>query len=294
FFPYSLLPTPAPRLIPLSVTANCCDDTGCLLAGGVTCQANNGKRPGWYAGSPFRPGPESHPPMTLAVAVLMDPIGSIKPAKDTTLALLLEAQRRRHRLYYLQQGDLALAGGRTRARMAPLQVRDDPGDWYSLGDARWMDLAALDVLLLRKDPPFDSEYLYDTQLAELAQREGVMVVNNPQALRDANEKLFALHFPQCCPPTLVARDADLLRDFVGEHGVAVLKPLDGMGGRGVFKAGADDPNLNVILETLTNGGRTLAVAQRYLPEIRDGDKRILLVDGEPVPYALARIPQGRE
>ena len=232
--------------------------------------------------------------MSLAIAVLMDPIGAINPAKDTTLAILLEAQRRHHRLYYLEHADLASDGDRARARLAPLTVRDDAQDWYTLGEAEWRDLVTLDVLLLRKDPPFDSEYLYDTQLAELAQREGVLVVNNPQALRDANEKLFALHFPQCCPPTRVARDADLLREFIEREGKAVLKPLDGMGGRGVFQASADDPNLNVILETLTDGGRHLAMVQRYLPQISQGDKRILMIDGEPVPYALARIPQGRD
>jgi glutathione synthase len=232
--------------------------------------------------------------MSLAIAVLMDPIGNIKPAKDTTLAILLEAQRRHHRLYYIEHADLATDGAHARARMRPLTVRDDAHDWFSLGPAEWRDLVTLDVLLLRKDPPFDSEYLYDTQLAELAQREGVLVVNNPQALRDANEKLFALHFPQCCPPTRVARDADLLREFVEREGRAVLKPLDGMGGRGVFQASADDPNLNVILETLTDGGRHLAMVQRYLPEIVDGDKRILMIDGEPVSHALARIPQGSD
>lgn len=232
--------------------------------------------------------------MALALAVLMDPIGAIKPAKDTTFALLLEAQRRGHRLYYVEQSGLATDGAHPRARMAALEVRESAADWFSLGEWQWLPLASMDVLLLRKDPPFDREYLYDTMLAELAEREGVRVVNRPQSLRDANEKLFALHFPQCCPPTVVARDPDALRQFVEREGVAVLKPLDGMGGRGIFRAGAGDPNLNVILETVTDHGRGLAMAQRYLPEIVDGDKRILLVDGEPVPYCLARIPQGSD
>jgi glutathione synthase len=232
--------------------------------------------------------------MALAVAVLMDPIAGIKPAKDTTFALLLEAQQRGHRLYYIEQAGLACAGDRARARMAPLQVRDESANWFTLGEFQWQALAGIDVLLLRKDPPFDREYLYDTLLAELAQREGVRVVNRPQSLRDANEKLFALHFPQCCPPAVVARDSQPLREFVAAEGKAVLKPLDGMGGAGVFLASADDPNLNVILETLTEGGRALAMAQRFLPEIAQGDKRILMIAGEPVPYALARIPQGTD
>ena len=232
--------------------------------------------------------------MALAIAVLMDPIGAIRIAKDTTFALLLEAQRRGHRLYYVEQPGLATEGAHASARMAPLTVREDAADWFTLGDYQWQPLATMDVLLLRKDPPFDREYLYDTLLAELAEREGVRVVNRPQSLRDANEKLFALHFPQCCPPTLVARDAGALRDFVTTHEHAVLKPLDGMGGRGIFRTFADDPNLNVIIETLTDAGQSLAMAQRYLPEISAGDKRILMIDGEPVPYALARIPQGSD
>ena len=174
--------------------------------------------------------------MPLAIAVLMDPIRDIKPAKDTTFAMLLEASRRGHRLYYLEQGDLASDGAAARARMAPLEVREDSANWFTLGEPQWRELAAMDALLLRKDPPFDRVYLYDTLLAELAEREGVAVVNRPQSLRDANEKLFALHFPQCCPPTRVARDPGLLMDFVEAEGLAVLKPLDGMGGRGVFRA----------------------------------------------------------
>lgn len=232
--------------------------------------------------------------MTLAVAVLMDPIGSIKPAKDTTLALLLEAQPRRHRLYYLQQGDLALAGGRTRARMAPLQVRDDPGDWYSLGDARWMDLAALDVLLLRKDPPFDSEYFYATHLLEQAEREGARVINSPRSLRDHPEKLAVMEFPQLVPPTLVSRDAQEIRRFHALHGDIILKPLDGMGGLGIFRVGPDGLNLGSITETLNQQGTRTLMAQRYVPEIVHGDKRVLIIAGEPVPYVLARIPQGNE
>jgi len=227
-----------------------------------------------------------------SVAVLMDPIAAIHVEKDSTLALLLEAQRRGYRLLYLTQSDLALRGATPFARLAPLQVRDDANDWFTLGPAQWQDLREVQVVLARKDPPFDAQFLYDTMVLELAQREGVAVVNDPRGLRDANEKLFSLHFPQCIPPTVIARDVSEIRRFVAEHGDVVLKPLDGMGGRSIFRSGRGDPNLNVIVETLTGEGRNFTVAQRYIPEIRDGDKRILMIDGEPVPYCLARMPQG--
>ena len=230
--------------------------------------------------------------MSLKVAVLMDPIQSIHIEKDSTFAMLLEAQRRGHRLLYLTQDGLSVRDAAPWARAAALRVRDDPHDWYSLDEPLWQDLRNVDVILARKDPPFDGQFLYDTMVLELTQRAGVLVVNDPQALRDANEKLFSLHFPQCIPPTVVARDAAEIKRFVADQGDVVIKPLDGMGGRSIFRSGRGDPNLNVILETLTDNGRCFAVAQRYLAEIRDGDKRILLIDGEPVPYALARIPQG--
>jgi glutathione synthase len=226
------------------------------------------------------------------VAVLMDPIGSINVKKDSTLALLLEAQRRGHDLAYMEQGDLALRDARPWARLATLRVRDDPQDWYALEPAQWRDLAEVQTVLARKDPPFDAQFLYDTMVLEFAQREGVRVINDPRGLRDANEKLFSLHFPQCTPPTLIARDAGEIRRFVAEHGDVVLKPLDGMGGKSIFRSRQGDPNLNVIIETLTGDGRGFATVQRYIPEIRDGDKRILMIDGEPVPYCLARMPQG--
>ena len=232
--------------------------------------------------------------MALAVAVLMDPIGAIKIAKDTTFALLLEAQKRGHRLYYLEQSGLGSEGNHAFARMAPLSVVEDSVSWFTLGEFERRPLASMDVLLLRKDPPFDREYLYDTHIAELAEREGVLVVNRPQALRDANEKLFALHFPDCCPPTLVARDPTELRAFVESEGLAVLKPLDGMGGRGVFRVRADDPNRNVIIETLSDNGSRSVMAQTYLPAISEGDKRILLIGGEVVPWCLARVPKAGE
>ncbi|MBS0194679.1 MAG: glutathione synthase [Proteobacteria bacterium] len=234
----------------------------------------------------------------LDIAVVMDPIGAIHIAKDSTFAMLLEAQRRGHRLHYVLPGGLGLCDGRAHGPCAPLQVRDDPAGWYTLGEAVNRPLAGLDAVLMRTDPPVDAAYLHDTHILSLAQREGVLVVNDPQGLRDLNEKLAAFLFPQCCPPTLVSRDPAALRAFVEEHQQAVLKPLDGMGGRSIFRANAGDPNLNVILETLLGGSKShpgqLVMAQRYLPEIVAGDKRILLVDGEPVPYCLARIPQGRE
>ncbi|MDZ4053392.1 MAG: glutathione synthase [Phenylobacterium sp.] len=232
--------------------------------------------------------------MALDVAVVMDPISHIKIGKDTSFAMMLEAQRRGHRLHYVPPGGLSLDGERAMARMATAEVRDDPADWVTLGPMQRRPLAGMDVVLVRTDPPFDANYLYDTHILGLAQAEGVLVANDPQGLRDLNEKLGALLFPQCCPPTRVSRDAAELRAFVAEHGDAVLKPLDGMGGRSIFRVRTGDTNLNVILETLTDNGRNLALAQRYLPEIKDGDKRILLVDGEPVPYCLARIPQGDE
>ena len=232
--------------------------------------------------------------MPLDVVVVMDPIGSIKVAKDSTFAMLLEAQRRGHRLHYVVPGGLSMDGGRARALAAPLSVRDDAGDWYELGTPSHRDFATGDVVLMRTDPPVDADYIHDTQILDAARMAGANVVNDPRGLRDLNEKLAALLFPQCCPPTLVSREAAALKAFVAEHGQAVLKPLDGMGGRSIFRAAAGEPNLNVILETLTDGGRHLAMAQRYLPEITEGDKRILLIDGVPVDYCLARIPQGDE
>ena len=230
--------------------------------------------------------------MARTLAVLMDAIANIKIAKDTTFALLLEAQRRGYRLLYMTQGDLALRSGIPFARLSVLRVRDDPTGWYELDEPAWMDLREVDVVLARKDPPVDEQFIHDTQILQRAHDAGVLVVNNPQGLRDANEKLYAQHFPQCCAPTLVARDAAELKRFAAEHEAIVLKPLNGMGGAGIFLSRHGDRNLNVILETLTRHGTDLAMAQAYIPEISAGDKRILMVDGEAVPYALARIPQG--
>jgi glutathione synthase len=232
--------------------------------------------------------------MPLDVAILMDPIENIHIEKDSSFAMLLEAQRRGHRLHYLRQGDLALRNGAPWARMAPLSVTDDANDWFRLGTAAWCELDHIDILLARKDPPVDAQFIYDTLVLERAQQAGVRVVNDPRGLRDCNEKLFALAFPECCAPSLVARRADELRRFAEEHGEVVVKPLDGMGGRGIFRTQGDDPNLNVILETLLGAEGRFVLAQKYIPAIKDGDKRILMIDGEPVPYCLARIPQGRD
>ncbi|MEO8460750.1 MAG: glutathione synthase [Dokdonella sp.] len=232
--------------------------------------------------------------MTRNLAVLMDPIAAINVKKDSTFALLVEAQRRGYELHYMTAGDLAQHDASAWANLARLSVRDDPHDWYTLEAPEWRDLATIDVILARKDPPVDEQFMHDTRVLEIAQQRGARVVNDPRSLRDANEKLFALQFPQCCAPTLVARDAAALKKFVAEHGDVVLKPLDGMGGRSIFRSHRGDPNVNVILETLTENGRAFALAQKFIPEISAGDKRILLIDGEPIPYALARIPQGDE
>ncbi len=228
------------------------------------------------------------------VVVVMDPIAAIKPAKDSTLAMLLEAQRRGYLIRYVKPGGLSISDGVAGAEAAPLQVRDDKNDWFELGEFGPLQFDARHIVLMRKDPPVDPDFVHDTQILTLAQRQGALVVNDPQGLRDMNEKLAALWFPDCCVPTLVSRDARALKAFVHEQGEAVLKPLDGMGGRSIFRASRGDPNLNVMLETLTEGGQHLAIAQRYVPEIVDGDKRVLLVDGVPVDYCLARIPQGDE
>lgn len=228
----------------------------------------------------------------------MDPIHSINIKKDSTFALLLEAQARAWQIFYMEQGDLVLRDGRPQALMRSLQVTDDPQQWFRFNGEQERPLEELDVILMRKDPPFDMEYIYTTYLLEYAEAAGVLVVNKPQALRDVNEKLFAGWFPDCTPPTLVTRRASLLRAFLAEHGDIVLKPLDGMGGASVFRLRKDDPNINVVIETLTHFEHSYIMAQRFITQIsegpRPGDKRILLIDGEPVPYLLARLPQAGE
>jgi glutathione synthase len=232
--------------------------------------------------------------MSIKLGVVMDPIGDITVKKDTTLAMLLAAQARGWELNYMELGDLRLRDGKPGARMRTLSVTDDATDWYRFEGERAAPLSGLDVILMRKDPPFDMEFVYSTYLLEHAEREGVLIVNKPQSLRDANEKLFTAWFPQCCPPTLVARDAGQFREFLAEHGEVIFKPLDGMGGASIFRAAATDPNISVIIETLTAHGTQYAMAQRYLPAIADGDKRVLMIDGAPIGYALARIPSAGE
>jgi glutathione synthase len=222
--------------------------------------------------------------------VIMDPISGIATYKDSTFAMLLEAQRRGHRILYMEPGDLTMRDGAAYGHMRALEVRDDPEDWFSLGESSNRPLDDLDFLLMRKDPPFDMDYVYTTYVLDLAERDGVTVVNRPQSLRDANEKCFITQFAQCCVPMLITRSSDEIRAFAAEHGLSVVKPLDGMGGESIFRLEPDDPNLNVILETITSKDRELVMVQRYIPEITEGDKRILVVNGEPVPYALARIP----
>ncbi len=228
--------------------------------------------------------------MSLNIGVVMDPIESINYKKDSTLAMLWAAQDRGWNLFYMEQSGLYQRDGLALGRMAPLRVFRDPDHWFELEAYQDKPLADLDVVLMRKDPPFDNEFIYSTYLLEQAERQGTLIVNRTQSLRDCNEKLFATQFPQCCPPVMVSRDPELLKAFYREHQDVIFKPLDGMGGTSIFRVQEGDPNLNVILETLTEHGNQQIMAQRFIPEIIDGDKRILMIDGEPVDYALARIP----
>ena len=228
--------------------------------------------------------------MTVKLGVVMDPIASINYKKDTTLAMLWAAQDRDWQLFYIEQTDLYLEQGVARARMAQLTVFRDSDHWFKLDGPEDRDLAELDVILMRKDPPFDNEYIYSTYILEAAERKGSLVVNRCQSLRDCNEKVFATQFPQCCPPVLVSADMRRLKEFHQHHGDAIFKPLDGMGGDAIFRVKPDDPNVSVILEMLTLHGRQTIMAQKFIPQIVEGDKRILMINGEPVPFCLARVP----
>jgi glutathione synthase len=228
--------------------------------------------------------------MTMKLGVVMDPIAVINYKKDSTLAMLLEAQHRGYALYYFELTDLFLRDGKAFGHAKALTVFADPKKWYAMDDSGIVPLASLDIILMRKDPPFNSEYIYSTYILEQAEQQGVLVVNKPQALRDANEKIYTAWFPQCTPPTLVTRNIKLLREFFQEQQDIVCKPVDGMGGTSIFHLMPDDPNAMVIFETLTKRETEFVMAQKFIPEITTGDKRILLIDGEPIAHALARIP----
>ncbi len=228
--------------------------------------------------------------MKLKIGIVMDSIETINFKKDSSLAMLLEAQSRGWQLFYMEQPDLYLAHDVARAKMKPLKVFNNSDKWFQLGESEDLALDTLDAILMRKDPPFDMNYIYSTYVLEKAEEKGTIIINKAQSLRDANEKLFTNNFAECMPPTLVSSQAEHIKAFYQEHKDIILKPLDGMGGASVFRIKEGDANLSVIIETLTNHGTTLTMAQRFIPEITQGDKRILLINGEPVPYALARIP----
>ncbi|WP_353980601.1 glutathione synthase [Salinicola endophyticus] len=231
---------------------------------------------------------------TVKLGVVMDPIADIAYKKDTTLALLWAAKAKGWSLYYLEQEDLYLYEGRAMGSVRTLDVHRDPDHWFDLGEREAMPLGELDVILMRKDPPVDGHFLNAVHLLAFAEREGTLVVNPTRALFECNEKLFAQQFTQCIPPSVVSANAAVLRAFQAEHGDTIFKPLDGMGGTGIFHIGPEGRNLGAVIEQLTERGQRQIMAQRYLPEIKEGDTRILLVDGEPVPYGLARIPSAGE
>ncbi|MDP2827737.1 MAG: glutathione synthase [Sulfuricellaceae bacterium] len=230
----------------------------------------------------------------MKLAIILDPLESLKTYKDSTYAMMREANARGHELYVMEQHELILDRGQVRAQVRRLNLLDGGASWYSLEAPAWHSLTDFDAALMRKDPPFDMEYIYSTYLLELAEQQGARVLNRPDSVRNFNEKLSTAKFPQFMPPSLVTRQQGLIRDFIASEGDIILKPLDGMGGSGIFRIRESDPNLNVILETVTMLGTRTVMAQRYIPEITLGDKRILMIDGEPAPYALARIPKAGE
>lgn len=228
--------------------------------------------------------------MSLKVAVLMDPIENINIKKDSSFAMMLEAQARNHQLYYLKPDALYLLNNRVYARAQKVKVMKDERHWFELDETEIIATENFDLLLMRKDPPFNMEFVYATYLLQRVKEQGTLVVNDPQSIRDANEKLFTAWFPECCTDTLVSRYAGDFREFLAQHKDIILKPLDGMGGSSIFRVRENDPNIGVIIETLTQFGQQTIMAQKFIAEISQGDKRILMVDGEPVPYCLARIP----
>jgi glutathione synthase len=228
--------------------------------------------------------------LSFNLAVLMDPLATINPKKDSTLAMMLAAQAKGWTIYFLEQSDLFIQDGGVRANFQKLALNESLTDWYEITGEHTDALASMDAVLMRKEPPFDMEFIYSTYLLEMAEKEGVTILNRPGSIRDCNEKLYALQFPQCCPPHLVSRDPAILKAFHDEHKDVIFKPLDGMGGSSIFRVAEGDPNLNVIIETLTDDGKRQTMAQKFIPEIVNGDTRILLINGEPVPFGLARIP----
>ncbi|MEZ5670968.1 MAG: glutathione synthase [Thiotrichaceae bacterium] len=232
--------------------------------------------------------------MTIQLGVVMDAIASITPYKDSSFAMLLAAQARGWALWYMELGDLFLRDGVAYAQMTSIQVIDNKESWFQLGETRIVALHSLHVILMRKDPPFNMEYIAATYLLEQAEKSGTLVVNTPQSLRDANEKLYTAWFPQCCVATLVTRRMSQLREFLQEQQDIVIKPLNSMGGDSVFRVQQGDSNTSVIFEIMTQHQQKYVMAQRFIPEISQGDKRILLVNGQPIPYALARVPQPGE
>ena len=232
--------------------------------------------------------------MTIKLGVIMDPLHKIHYKKDSTLAMLWEAERRGWEIYYLEQQDVYFSENKVLGRTRQLHVFQDPEAWYTLSEPETLPLAQLNIILMRKDPPFNMEYIYTTYLLELAEQTGVRIYNKPQSIRDCNEKFYTTYFPQCCPPTLITCDLTLLRNFIKEHKKIIIKPLDTMGGSGIFYLKEDDINISVALELLTQQGARFIMAQMFIPEIALGDKRIILINGKPVAYALARIPKQGE
>jgi glutathione synthase len=228
--------------------------------------------------------------MTIKLGIVMDPISQVKVKKDSSMAMMLEAQKRGYEIYYMEMQDLYLYQGQCRAATQKVKVFDDTEHWYELEDEQDIALESLDAVLMRKDPPFDTEYIYATYMLERAEVAGTLIVNKPQSLRDCNEKLFTAWFPELTAKTLVTRKSEQIRAFHQEEKDVIIKPLDGMGGSSIFRIKEQDPNVGVIIETLTNHGNQYAMVQEFMPEIKDGDKRILIVNGEPMPYCLARIP----
>ena len=225
------------------------------------------------------------------LAVIMDPLENIKPHKDSSLAMMLEAQERGFELFCGDLQDIWLQGAEPCGRLKKVTVFDDSEQWFRIDETVEVNLGDMDVILMRKDPPFDIQYVFSTYVLDQAHRQGTVVVNHPQGLRDANEKAFLAWFPECVPGTLITRSLDQMRDFIAQHRRVVVKPLDMMGGRSVFATDIDDGNHNVIFETVSDYGRRYTMVQQYIPEIsKTGDRRILLVDGVPIPFALARIP----